>query len=194
MRLPAVLKGDYLAKHIDYKAAKLYHAPFMLDRILIDAEAFADKQQVLQGKVLLNELDERVWSPDLADLSSEIAYSLQGGRDRWQRPFLALSLTGVLPMQCQRCMNPVDFGLDEQVRIVLFENEEQLDEAMLADEELEGMLAEKELDVFALLEDQILMALPFAPRHDDCGNADLEAVNQDKPNPFAVLAGVKKSV
>ena len=41
-----------------------------------------------------------------------------------------------------------------------------LDEAMLADEELEGMLLEKELDVRTLVEDQILMSLPFSPRHE----------------------------
>ena len=64
---------------------------------------------------------------------------------------------------------------------------------MLADEELEGMLSADELDVFSLIEDQILMALPFSPRHEQCGNADSATVNQSKPNPFAVLAGLKKS-
>ena len=55
------------------------------------------------------------------------------------------------------------FTLDETSRIVLFANEEDLDEAMLADEELEGMPIEKELDVRGLVEDQILMSLP-SPR------------------------------
>ena len=64
---------------------------------------------------------------------------------------------------------------------------------MLADEELEGMPIEKELDVRGLVEDQILMSLPFSPRHENCDNAALEQVNQDKPNPFAVLAGLKSS-
>jgi len=67
------------------------------------------------------------------------------------------------------------------------------DEAMLADEDLEGMLQESEIDVFSLIEDQILMALPFSPKHEQCGNAQLEANNQSKPNPFAALAGLKKS-
>ncbi|WII93995.1 YceD family protein [Kingella negevensis] len=165
----------------------------MLNRILIDPQAFAIKQESLQGKVSLNDLDERVWSHDFTELSSELAYTLKGGVDRWQRLFLTLSLSGCLPLQCQRCMKPVDFALDENVRIVLFETEESLDEAMLADEELEGMLLEAELDVFSLIEDQILMALPFSPKHEQCGSTDLDAVNQDKPNPFAVLAGLKKS-
>ncbi|EIC13155.1 hypothetical protein KKB_07469 [Kingella kingae PYKK081] len=186
-------KSEKTVKNIDYKAIKLYHSSFMLNRILIEPQAFVIKQENLRGKVLLNDLDKRVWSHDFTELSSELAYTLQGGVDRWQRPFLTFTLSGSLPLQCQRCMQPVHFALDENVRIVLFENEESLDEAVLADEELEGMLLEAELDVFSLIEDQILMALPFSPKHDDCGNADLDAVNQNKTNPFAVLAGLKKS-
>lgn len=166
----------------------------MLDRILIDPLAFAEKQQALQGKVSLNELDERVWLSDLINLKEEVSYTLRGGRDVLGRWYLQLLVSGKLSLQCQRCMNSVGFELGEDVRIVLFENEAKLDEAMLADEELEGMVLEKELDVFTLLEDQILMALPFSPKHDDCGNTDLARVNQDKTNPFAVLAGVKKTV
>ena len=94
---------------------------------------------------------------------------------------------------CQRCMKPMPFELDENVRIILFADENSLDEAMAADEELEGLLLEKELDVRVLVEDQVLMALPFSPRHEDCDNVALAEVNQDKPNPFAVLAGLKNS-
>ena len=135
----------------------------MLNRILIDSQAFTAKQETLQGNVLLNQLDERVWTRDFTDLSSSIAYTLTGGIDKWQRPYLTLTLSGCLPLQCQRCMQPTGFALNENVRIVLFENEETLDEAMLADEDLEGMLQEPEIDVFSLIEDQILMALPFLP-------------------------------
>ena len=189
-RLPA----DKSRKKIDCKAIKLYHSPFMLNRILIDPQAFALKKERLHGTVALRDLDERTWSHDIADLSSELAYTLTGSTDRWQRPVLTLALSGRVPLQCQRCMQPIEnFELDEHVQIVLFPTEAQLDEAMLADEELEGMLSADELDVFSLIEDQILMALPFSPRHEQCGNADSAAVNQSKPNPFAVLAGLKKS-
>lgn len=165
----------------------------MSDRILIEPEAFAGQGLSLEGRVALQDLDERVRSPDLADLSSEIVYSLQGGKDRWQRLFLNLSVQSRLGVYCQRCMQPMDFPIDEAAHIVLFADEAGLDEAMMADDELEGMVAECELDVLSLVEDQLLMALPFSPRHEQCSNADLEAVNQDKPNPFAALAGLKKT-
>lgn len=160
---------------------------------LIDPEVFAAEKQNLQGSFSLDELDERVRSHEYpADKQSKVSFTLQGGRDRLQRLFLDLTVQADMPLLCQRCIKPMPFQLDETSRIVLFADEAQLDEAMLADEELEGMLIEKELDVRVLVEDQILMALPFSPRHDDCGTDAQDYVNQDKPNPFAVLAGLKK--
>ena len=151
---------------------------------LIDPEVFAAEGQNLQGSFLLEELDERVSSHDYpADKQTRVSFTLQGGRDRLQRLFLDLNVKADMPLICQRCITPMPFLLDETSRIVLF-----------ADEELEGMLLEKELDVRTLVEDQILMSLPFSPRHEDCGNnGKLEEVNRDKPNPFAVLAGLKSS-
>ena len=164
----------------------------MSDPNLIDPEVFAAQKQHLQGSFVLEELDERVRSHDYpADLQTEVSFTLSGGRDRLQRLFLDLHIKADMPLICQRCIQPMPFALDETGRIVLFDNEAALDEAMLADEELEGMLLEKELDIKALVEDQILMSLPFSPRHDDCSNDAAEGVNRDKPNPFAVLAGLK---
>ncbi|WP_416191327.1 YceD family protein [Neisseria sp. CCUG12390] len=164
----------------------------MLDPNLIDPEVFATEKQNLQGSFTLEELDERVWSHEYpADRQTRVSFTLQGGRDRLQRLFLDLTVQADMPLLCQRCMKPMPFELNESSRIVLFADETHLDEAMLSDEELEGMLITKELDVRELVEDQILMALPFSPRHEDCGNVSLEQVNQDKPNPFAVLKGLK---
>lgn len=164
----------------------------MLNRILIDLPAFTTQAETVQGTILLNDLDKRVWSPDIVNTAAELRYTLTGGKDRWQRPFLDLTLSGCLSLYCQRCMKPTDFMLDEYVHIVFFNNENELDEAMLHDDELEGMVQQNELDVFGLLEDQILMALPISPKHNHCDSTDLDKANQDKPNPFAVLAGLKK--
>ncbi|UOO82524.1 YceD family protein [Uruburuella testudinis] len=166
----------------------------MLDPNLIDPEVFAAEGRCLQGKWALNQLDGRVWLHEyLADKQAEVSFVLKGGRDRWQRLYLDLSVKGDVPLFCQRCVKPMPFAFDESSRIVLFADDEGLDEAMLSDDELEGMLLQKALDVRTLVEDQILMAIPFSPRHEDCGNDALAEVNQDKPNPFAVLAGLKNS-
>ena len=90
-------------------------------------------------------------------------------------------------------MQPMSFDLDEGARIVLFADESKLDEAMLSDEGLEGMPMDSELSVRTLVEDQILMAMPYSPRHEHCAGENMAAVNRDKPYPFAVLAGLKSS-
>lgn len=164
----------------------------MSNRILIDPSAFATQNEVLHGTVALQDLDERVRPQDIVDQSTHIKYTLQGGCDRWQRLFLDLAISGELNLQCQRCMQPMNFHLNETAHIVLFENEQLLDKAMLADDDLEGMVTEAELDVYTLIEDQILMALPFSPKHEDCCSNDLSST-QIKPNPFAVLAGLNKN-
>ena len=165
----------------------------MLNRILIDPQAFTQQKQSMQGKVALSDLDKRVHSPDFTQLSAQVAYFLAGDVDKWQHPGLSLTLSGSLPMRCQRCMQPVNVQLNEHAQIVLFDNENELNQAMLVDEACEGVLIEPELDVFTLLEDQILMALPFSPKHEHCHIAHEDAIHTQQLHPFSVLAGLKKS-
>lgn len=166
----------------------------MLNRILIDPQAFVRDKDTLQGSIFLQDLDERVREhADLAERDSTLSYRLAGGYDGLQRPYLDLSVSGSLKLVCQRCLQPFAHALEEHSRIVLFDDETALDHAMIADEDLEGMTVEAETDVLALIEDQILMALPFAPRHDKCAAEDAPVSHQNKPNPFAALAGLKKT-
>ena len=164
----------------------------MLEPDLIDPLAFAAEKRELRGSLSPAEMDERVRSHEyLAGNASPLQIVLRGSKDKWQRPFLDLHVGGSMPLVCQCCMKPVEFELDENAHIVLFADEGRLDEAMLSDDELEGMVAEREISVRTLVEDQILMALPFSPKHENCGSGET-AVQSDKPNPFAALAGLKK--
>lgn len=166
----------------------------MLDPILIDTAKLTQEEQCLSGTVALKELGERVYSHELlASAEDVVSYQILGGQDRWQRPFVDVRIQATLTLVCQRCLQPVAFALDDSAHVVFFADEAKLDEAMAADETLEGLVHTPETDVTAMLEDQILMAIPFAPRHEDCANAALERVNQDNPNPFAKLAGLKSS-
>ena len=164
----------------------------MLDPILIDTAKFTQEGLSHSGETTLAQLDARVFTHELlADTGDTVHYRIRGGTDRWQRPFLDIALSGVLQLVCQRCLKPVPFVLEDHAHVVLFADEARLDEAMAADETLEGMLYSAEIDLRTLLEDQLLMAIPFAPRHEDCNNATLARVNQDQPIPFAKLAGLK---
>ena len=161
--------------------------------MLIDPVAFAQAGERLSQTVALRDLDVRLRTHEfLADDGGEFAYTLTGGRDKWDRLYLDLTVDGSIKLACQRCLKPLPFAVAEQARIVLFADEAKLEEAMLSDPDLDGVVVEGQWDVQALVEDQVLMALPFSPRHSDCDNTDLTRINQDKPNPFAVLADLPK--
>jgi uncharacterized protein len=52
--------------------------------------------------------------------------------------------------------------------------------------------ANKTMDLIALIEDEIIMAMPIAPMHEEgCTEAAMQS--GEKPNPFAVLKGLIKS-
>ena len=102
-------------------------------------------------------------------------------------------------MECQRCLTPVDVPLDVE-RSFRFVADEATAEAL--DEECdEDLLAlSREFDLRELIEDELLMALPGVPRHEECptsvplasSNDDFEVANSEKPNPFAALAALRK--
>lgn len=164
----------------------------MSNPILIDAAAFTKGCCTLQGSLALKALHQRVWSHELlVNADNRVHYRIQGSIDQWQRPLLSITVDGNVDLYCQRCLQPVSCVLQEHADVVLFADEYQLDNAMSADESVDGVLFTPEMDLIPLLEDQILMAIPFAPRHEACENPRLTRINQDTNHPFARLAGLK---
>jgi uncharacterized protein len=95
--------------------------------------------------------------------------------------WLHLTVHATFPMQCQRCLTPVDVPLDVD-RWFRFVADEATAEAL--DEEAE---------------DELLMALPVVPRHEVCpthvpmeaSDEDFDAASAERPNPFAALASLR---
>jgi uncharacterized protein len=104
-----------------------------------------------------------------------------------------------IALTCQRCMSAVatPVQVDQWYRFV--ETEEI---AMAEDDESDEdlLVMEPQFDLLAVLEDELLMALPLVPMHDECPVAPVLRVGDDevgeadaKPNPFAVLGKLKKT-
>jgi uncharacterized protein len=87
-------------------------------------------------------------------------------------------------------------SVDQWYRFVASE-----DIAMAEDDQSEEdlLVMEPQFDLSAVLEDELLMALPLVPMHDQCpvattlsvGEGELAPEANQKPNPFAVLAKLK---
>lgn len=166
----------------------------MLEPILIDTAEFTHGAKCLEGVVRLSELDKRVGSLDvLAEIDDLLTYQFQGGVNEIQKPFIDLTLQGELSLICQRCMQPCAVFINEVARIILFASEQEADDIMLHHPDVEGIVWQSELDLRLLIEDQILMAIPFSPKHEVCEHDVMKQADEvDLSHPFAQLAKLSR--
>ena len=155
----------------------------------IDSSRFSLEHGELSGRYLVSDLCRL--HDQLADQSGEMTWQLHGDVDALARPVLHLKLDGHLRLVCQRCLQSFEWRLATQNALVQFADEAKLDEAQTQDEDLDAILIDPALDVMALIEDEVLLSLPFAPMHDVCEGIDGVVSAGTKANPFAVLAGLK---
>ncbi len=134
--------------------------------------------------------------------------------------WLALQATAPVWLTCQRCLQPLALtvSLDRRLRFVVGESQAETMDAELEDDVL---ALPRWLNLRELVEDELLLALPLVPRHDKCPQplpvavgqsesldgaeggepwpesgsgkspSDFPDGSQDRPNPFAVLRGLK---
>ncbi|MBE9610271.1 YceD family protein [Chitinilyticum piscinae] len=155
---------------------------------VIDSAEFAVSRARMSGQVAVAELSRL--AELVLDPVAQLDWELEGGVDKLERPWLYLAVSGELQLACQRCLKPMRLPVKCETVLTLFADESAIDEAEAADEDLEGMVIDPELDVLALVEEEVLLALPYAPRHEVCAEGDVTIV-AEKPNPFAVLAQLK---
>jgi uncharacterized protein len=176
-----------MQKSFDREAGKYYHARLMSNELVIDSISFAKKSESLQGKIAVASLERLRTS--LASAQGEIEFRLQGTLDSRHRPSLSLALAGEVQLTCQRCLGDFPLPLKLESRIVLVVNETDLPDLEQEDPDVDVLVASGRMNVQDLLEDEIILALPLAPKHDfDCVeiNNDDDAAG-DSGLPFASL-------
>ena len=161
----------------------------MFARHFIDSLDFACKGSEIQGEVPLTEMHRL--QDKLAVPEGKISYVVRGFQDRNGKPMLEVALTGLCQLRCQRCLDRLAYPIQLSSRLLLVQ-ESELDEFSDEGDEQDSIPADNRLDVLALLEEEILLSLPFAPAHPS-GACQLvaEGLGRSEKNPFAVLAGLK---
>jgi hypothetical protein len=74
---------------------------------------------------------------------------------------------GIIPLACQRCLEAIPFQLDVDSLLELIPEDAELSQDELEDDTRDFLPVAGELDVAELVEDEILLALPVAPRHEN---------------------------
>jgi len=153
----------------------------------IDGFDFAVSGESRQGRWSLRELPRLRSS--LADAEGDLEYDLRGTLDTLGRQALRLRLRGVLKLDCQRCLETMTFPVDLDTVLVLAASEAEIDADAADPTAPDRILADPEMPIGALIEDELLLSIPFAPRHERCA-AGADAGEAQRDSPFAGLSAM----
>jgi uncharacterized protein len=183
----------------------------------LDMAAFIESGETLSGELPVPELvrlarglSEEVPLASLPPVTwsavGRVVPQRVGGPALW----LDLSASAELAWECQRCLHAVRQTVALQ-RSIRFVRDETAAEALDADSEDDVLALSRQFDLLELIEDELIMAEPIVPRHDQCPTDMTELMHDDtevapsgevndeaaaepeKKNPFAVLASLKKT-
>ncbi|WP_392560661.1 23S rRNA accumulation protein YceD [Orbus mooreae] len=131
-------------------------------------------------------------------VNSNIECNLSFNIDEQRLCVITVDAKVTVTLICQRCQQPFDMFIHVKNKFSPVKSDAQ---AEALPEHYEPALVNEfgEVDMLALVEDEIILALPIAPVHDsqhcEVSEADLVfgqiPVEDEKPNPFAILASLK---
>ncbi len=163
-----------------------------MSAFVIDAFEFCRNSGYREGVTPVAEMTRL--AADCADPSGEITWSIQGGQTKQGYPSMTLSVEGTVNLVCQRCLGPFAYHVDSSTMLVLGKDDADADEIeeVLDDESIDVIVGSHEADLRQLLEDEALLALPQAPKHEVCPDTKLiDSLKSDKVSPFAALKSLK---
>jgi len=137
--------------------------------------------------------------PEESDEGGTLEWRIAGLTDALGRPAIEVRLDGAVTLECQRCLRPFSWPVEQRTMLLLARDER--DQASLdEDDEHEVIVAAAPLDALELVEDELLLTLPFAPHceRSDCVTAGMQEGDGDQKgaaakSPFAALAALKTS-
>lgn len=163
----------------------------MFAQAVIDSLEFARTEQTLHGNLPVPGLVRL--QDSLHDALGQVDAVVQGGKDGQRRPILRLDIAGALNLRCQRCLGRLDYPLRLSNTLLLV-SQAEAESGELDDMEADWIVASSELDVAALIEDEIILSLPYAPRHAEgqCEQGGARNLHDGTTSQFAKLAALKK--
>lgn len=133
--------------------------------------------------------------PRLGDMlaadEGEVEYKVEGVRDQRGRPSLRVRVRGTLQLRCQRCLEALPYDVQADETLVLAETLAEIHAEPADAYGADRVVAGREMPVRDLIEDELILALPYAPRHESC-TARLSPDAEDKTSPFAALRGLMR--
>ena len=134
---------------------------------------------------------------DLVHTNGTVKLDCRFERDTQHVAYLRGEASTVVTLICQRCLEPMELLVHATIDLALLHKEEH---AERLPEDADYLVVEEQDVVLAeIIEDELLLNIPFTPMHDDCDSLSFEqpeeqtvAIEPVKENPFLVLAALKK--
>jgi uncharacterized protein len=165
----------------------------------IDPRRFAREQASVSGSVAAGTFgrlaDVLCDSTGHDQQGNMIHYRITGFVTPKEQPALRIELSGELGVRCQRCLDRLVFPLAVEREIVLVAGTDEFESSADEPESVDIIPAVSRMDLRDLVEEEILLALPLAPRH-PAGECEVSAAGQAPgaqadASAFAALARLK---
>jgi uncharacterized protein len=158
----------------------------------LDLYAAAEAGRELRGRVELARLARAL--PLLESPEGELEVALELGRDEDGTHYLAGSVQGRLLLQCQRCLESMEYPMEVTFRLGLVHSQEQMQRLSERYEPL--LITSEPASLAEVITDEVLLALPIVPLHSGVSTCRPPVtdtpVSGRRENPFAVLAQLKQ--
>lgn len=168
-----------------------------MGQVIIDPRQFARERATVSASVsatALGRLAELLYdAPGTGrEQGSMIHYRVTGFVTPKDQPALRLEVNGELDLRCQRCLERLQFPLAVQREIVLVAGADEFEQSEDEPESVDTIPAVSKIDLQDLIEEEIALALPLAPRH-AAGECELRPIEESSASdsPFAALARLK---
>lgn len=165
---------------------------------VIDVFSLARREAEVQGSTPIMSFARMVAdAPEQGKRQAK--WTVRGSVDAHGRMFLSVGVQASPLLVCQRCLAPVEVSVNSNNTLQLVESADLPDDDLDDPEAPECIQGSKRFDLAGLVEDELILALPYVPRHDVCPalpdalrHAPEAVETREKPSPFAALEALKK--
>ena len=160
----------------------------MIKRPIIDTLEFAHKGQH-QTLQLRSEDFSRLTEESMI-VNDSVQANVTGGIQEDGKPFVDIEILSALQQTCQRCLGLFDLQINSRSRFIIASREDQLVEIAHEEQDVNTIIAEKELDLVSFVEDELLLALPMVPLHQD-GECESPQITGESTNLISPFKGLR---
>ncbi len=163
----------------------------------IDPRKLAARQAVLQGRILAESCARLAEA--VLEITSPVAVEVSFGSNASGRQVVTGNASVAVSMQCQRCLEPVLLKLEANLSLTLVWSDDEA--KSLAKDAEPWLVTDAEADLWGLIEEELILAMPIVSLHDQ--GCEISAEYGSEPenggddtekrhNPFEVLAKLKQ--